>query len=286
MVIIPQMLSEMVFSSEAVGSSPFFAMSTRKFLDDRPVILSVAAQHVKPRKGCVAFCTLIGIMASLACVIIDTKVTRERGFTLVAEVPVGFAVSVDKARRCCSHFTLVACIHSAKISKRNFVTLRFLLLLCGIMVLRNLLCHLVVGCFVKATSLVLKFSNEISRRTTGYSPIGRVNVVQRLCNTIIVNKTTQWFHVQIIERIKGDQIISRSNRCIKFCTACFYQGLEHIEPWRIYRRLKSMLLIVECLIEKSGVVVKIRLGVQFKKPTPFLLASLFFFTHQGLDASF
>jgi hypothetical protein len=174
-------------------------------------------------------------MASLACMIIDIKVIPEWGFTLVAEVPVGFAVTLDEDKRCCSHFTLVACIHSAKISERNFVTLGFLLLLCGIMVLRNLLCHLVVGCFVKATSLVLKFSNEISRRTTGYSPIGRVNVVQRLCNTIIVNKTTQWFHVQIIERIKGDQIISRSNRCINFCTACFYQGLEHIETWRKYR---------------------------------------------------
>jgi hypothetical protein len=265
----------MVFSSEAVGSSPFFTMNTRVFLDDRPVILSVAAQHVKPRKGCVAFCTLIGIMASLACVIIDIKVTRERGFTLVAEVPMGFAVSTDEDKRCCSHFTLAAFKHSAKISKKNFVTLGFLLLLCGIMGLRNLLCHLVVGCFVKATSLVLKFSNEISR-TTGYSPIGRTNVVQRLCNTIIVNKTTQWFHVQTIERIKGDQIISRSNRCVEFCITCFYQGLEYIEPWRIYRRLKSMLLNVECLIEPSDSLWS----------TPFLLAPLFFFTHQMLDASF
>jgi hypothetical protein len=43
MVVIPQMLREMVFSSEAVGSSPFFTMSTRILFDERPVILSVAA---------------------------------------------------------------------------------------------------------------------------------------------------------------------------------------------------------------------------------------------------
>jgi len=114
MMIVPQMLGQMVFSSEPVGSSPLLAIVTGMYFSDRLMFLPMAAQNIKSGKGCIALRTSIRLVPRRTCMIVYQPVSAEESITLIAKTPMGCEVHTKELSRCCSRITLTASKNSRK----------------------------------------------------------------------------------------------------------------------------------------------------------------------------